>query len=83
MPPNVQRAGATQAACAASITAALAAADELRRRGNLLFKESRWAQAEEVYSRSVKALQAVRTNAPSEQIALVLGNRAAARMMQV
>eukprot|EP00892_Ulva_mutabilis_P011019 jgi/Ulvmu1/828/UM010_0202.1 len=84
VPPNVQPAGADPAAAtaASATTAALGAADELRRKGNMLFKETKWPQAEDMYTRSVKALQAAGAAAPPEQIALLLGNRAAARMMQ-
>lgn len=83
IPPNVQRPVGGAAPAADGAAAKLAAADKLRRQGNQLFKESRWAEAAAEYTRSVDALLSLGRSAPAETTALLLGNRAAARMMQV
>lgn len=83
IPPNVQRPGGGASPAAGDAAAKLAAADKLRRQGNQMFKESRWAEAAAEYTRSVDVLQSLGRRAPAETTALLLANRAAARLMQV
>lgn len=83
IPPNVQPSGAAPAGSADAAAAKLSAADKLRRQGNQKFKESQWSEAVVDYSRSIDVLHSLGERAPPEQMALLLGNRAAARMMQV
>lgn len=86
VPPNVQRGLPGRGGPGYSddtAAAKLAAADALRRNGNTLFKASKWKEASSEYTRSIDTLRALGAQAPPEQLALLLCNRAAARLMQV